>query len=293
MRGLAAALGACLLWGNSALFFKPTEDLAMPLVLAIGSIWAAIIFTVFFQLRRSWPAIRQEWRSRRKTLACISTALINIVSWGIFIWAVQNDQAVAASLGLFLGPLLMCLVGLVFLGERINHWQALAITLAAIGVGYSLWQSQSMLFVALLVAGTFATQNPIRKVFGLAPIIGVYTETLISLPIAVAYLVISGAVTRPDFLELLFLPGLILAGVILVVPLMLYVEGARKLPLTTLGILTYVSPTIQLLVATLILDEPFSTTTAVTFAFIWAGLAVYTSDGWRRQFRPVGTEPLS
>lgn len=283
LAGIIAALTAFCAWGFSPLYFKLFEGaVPAPEILSHRVLWTVLMLGVLFQLRGLWPRVRVEIASPRRLLAYLLTTTLIGANWGVFIWAVNNNHIVEASLGYYINPLVVVALAMLFLGERLRPWQWLAVTLALAGVGYKVWQVGSLPVVAICLAFSFSTYAVIRKREQIDPFIGLFVETALLLPVALLYLAWvhiegSGAwLTQPLGINLL----LSLAGLVTAIPLICYMEGAKRLALKTMGLLSYLSPTLQLMVGVMIFHEPFTADTGVTFVLIWFGLAVYTADAY-------------
>ncbi len=247
-------------------------------------VWCCLLVFAWLALRGELGAVRRALADpvSRKRLT-LSAALIS-VNWLIYVWAVTNGHTVEASLGYFINPLLNVVLGVFVLKERLNRAQWLAVTLAAIGVAYLTVITGRPPWIALALAASFGLYGLIRKVVAVESVPGLATETLLLAPFAVALLLWaeangSGALGRstPAVTALLLGSGLATA-----LPLTLFAFGARLIPLSTLGLVQYVGPTLQFLIGVLVFHEPFPRARAVGFVLIWAALAVYAADGlWR------------
>jgi chloramphenicol-sensitive protein RarD len=282
--GLAAAVGAFVLWGLFPLYLKPLSGIPALEIMAHRIVWCCLLVFAWLALRGELGAVRRALAdpASRKRLT-LSAALIS-VNWLIYVWAVTNGHTVEASLGYFINPLLNVVLGVFVLKERLNRAQWLAVTLAAIGVAYLTVITGRPPWIALALAASFGLYGLIRKVVAVESVPGLATETLLLAPFAVALLLWaeangSGALGRstPAVNALLLGSGLATA-----LPLTLFAFGARLIPLSTLGLVQYVGPTLQFLIGVLVFHEPFPRARAVGFVLIWAALAVYAADGlWR------------
>ncbi|MCC6416298.1 MAG: EamA family transporter RarD, partial [Opitutaceae bacterium] len=207
------------------------------------------------------------------------------VNWLVFVWAVNSGHVLETSLGYFLVPLVNVALGRGVLGEKLRPAQWLAIALAAAGVGWQLWQLGRLPWIALALAGTFGTYGLLRKRATLGSLPGLTVETLLLTPLAGGYLLWcthqgTGALGfAPVGIQLITLS----TGVLTAVPLLLFAYGARRLRLTTLGLLQYAAPTVQFALGLWYFAEPFSAARAQSFGLIWLGLAIYTADALRHR----------
>ncbi|MEO6568444.1 MAG: EamA family transporter RarD, partial [Opitutaceae bacterium] len=201
-------------------------------------------------------------------------------NWLVYVWAVNAGYVIECSLGYFLVPLLNVALGRVVLGERLRRAQGCAIALAALGVGLELWRLGRFPWIALTLAATFGTYGLLRKQSPLGPLTGLAVETTLLAPFAFALLGWRAhhGVGALGHAEPVVQVLIVSTGIVTAVPLLLFAYGARRLKLTTLGVLQYAAPTVQFALGVLVYHEPFSRERAQAFALIWTGLAVYTAD---------------
>ncbi|QKX16294.1 EamA family transporter RarD [Microbulbifer sp. YPW1] len=277
--GLLAGLGAYLIWGIAPLYFKLLGNLSAPEILAHRSIWSLLLALILLAVLGKLRGLKAVLSSRKAMLALlVSTALIS-TNWLIFIWAVVNDHLLDASLGYYINPLISVLLGVLVLGEKLRPLQWIAVALAALGIGYELWQFGSLPLVALGVALTFGFYGLVRKQTAVDSLTGLTVETLFLLPLAVGFLFWSSSPTSNLLNNSWELNGLLLlAGPITLTPLLLFNIAARRLNLSTLGFLQYLGPTLMFFLAVLLYNEPFDKTKLVTFVFVWTALGFYSAD---------------
>ncbi len=285
------ALTAFIIWGLSPIFFKQLGHVEAVEVLAHRVVWTVILLGALFHVRKLWPKVKAEISSRRRLLAYTATTTLIGLNWGVFIWAVNDDRIVEVSLGYYINPLVLVALAMVFLAERLRRLQAVAVGLALAGVSYNVWQFGSVPIVTVCLALSFSTYAVIRKREGLDPFIGLFVETLLLMPVAIAYIAYRewlgvGAIMNEGLGTHSLL---ILAGIVTAVPLVCYMQGAKTLPLKTMGLLSYLAPSLQLLIGVWLYTEPFTRDTQITFALIWLALGVYTYDAFtaRRKARAV------
>ena len=293
--GLLAGLGAYLIWGFAPLYFKLLDQLSAPEILAHRSIWSLLLAMILLTLLGKLRGLGAVLRCRKTLLALlVSTALIS-TNWLIFIWSVTNDHLLDASLGYYINPLLSVLLGVVVLGEKLRPLQWLAVLLAAVGIGYELWQFGRLPLVALGVALTFGFYGLVRKQTPVDSLTGLTVETLYLLPLAVGFLFWSSSPTSNLLNNSWQLNGLLLlAGPITLTPLLLFNIAARRLNLSTLGFLQYLGPTLMFFLAVLLYNEPFDKAKLVTFIFVWVALGFYSADAlvMRRKRRRLRNKPI-
>ena len=204
-------------------------------------------------------------------------------NWGLFIWAVNNDHLLDASLGYYINPLLNVLLGVIFLSERLRKWQIVAVIIASTGVLMQVLAYGSFPIVAFALAGSFAIYGLLRKKMPGESLPGLLLEALILLPFAALYWVISPVSSSSDMMSNEVTLNLLLigAGIVTTLPLLCFIGAAKRLPYSTLGLFQYLGPSIMFLLAVILYDEVFSIERAVTFTCIWGALALYSWDSLR------------
>jgi chloramphenicol-sensitive protein RarD len=277
--GLVAGISAFLIWGLTPLYFKLLSHLAPLEIIAHRSVWSLALALLVLALIGKFGDFLATLRNPRLMgILALSTLLI-AGNWLIFIWAVFNARVLEASLGYYINPLLNVLLGVLFLGERLRPLQWAAVALAATGIAHELWQFGRLPLVALALALSFGLYGLVRKRAPVESLTGLAVETLYLFPLAGLYLLWSDSPTSDLAANSARLNALlVLAGPITLVPLLLFTMAARRLNLSTVGFLQYLGPTLMLALATLLFDEPFSRDKLLTFALVWAGLALYSTD---------------
>jgi chloramphenicol-sensitive protein RarD len=284
--GLAAAVTAFLLWGVFPLYLKPLAPVPALEIMAHRIVWCCLMVYAWLAIRGELGAVRAALADPVSRLRLAASALMISLNWFVYVWAVTNGHVVDASLGYFINPLLSVVLGVVVLKEQLNRAQTVAVGIAAAGVVYLTVVAGRPPWIALVLAASFGLYGLLRKVVAVEAVPGLATETLLLLPFAATFLVWlelqdAGALGRtgPTIDALLLLSGLVTA-----LPLALFAYGARRIPLSTVGIVQYIGPTLQLLIGVLVFHEPFTTTRAVGFVLIWTALGIYAADGlWRRR----------
>jgi chloramphenicol-sensitive protein RarD len=283
-RGLAAAATAFFIWGLLPLYLKYLQAVPVLQVTAHRLVWGCVFAMI-------WLAARGELSHVRKALfdvrtgwrLCLSAMLISI-NWITYVYGIANAHVVETSLGYFINPLVNVLLGVLVLSERLNRAQWTAVAIAATGVSYLTWSAGHLPWIALTLALSFGFYGLVRKLVKVDALAGFGAETLVLLPLGLGYLVwcelsgvgIAGHATPGMHLLL------VLGGPLTAIPLVLFAFGARRIPYSTIGLLQYIGPTIQLLLAVFVFHEPFTQTRMIGFALIWTALAIYAIDGlWR------------
>lgn len=285
--GLLLGVAAYGLWGLFPLFFKQLQHVGSLEVVLHRMVWSLLFVMLVLATLRRWTWLREAVRSPRLlgTFAVSSTLLAS--NWLTYIWAVNNGHVLDASLGYFILPLVNVALGFVFLHERPRPGQWLAFGTAAAGVLWLGLLTGHMPWIALVLALSFGFYGLIRKLAPLGALEGMSLETMLLAPLAAMALLWghhSGNMPAQDSRTwLLFL----LCGPVTAIPLLLFSAAARRVPLSTMGILQYLTPTILLFLGVLLYGEPFAGPRLAGFALIWTALLLYSVDGWRHRVRPA------
>lgn len=268
-------------WGLLPIYWKLLDAVPALEVLASRIVWSLGFIAALLWVRKAWGktfGALSDPKTRYWML--LSTSLI-ATNWGIFIWAVSVDRVTEASLGYYINPLLNIALARVFLGESLRPLQALAVVLASIGVAYLTIARGSLPWVSLVLAVTFAIYGLVRKRTPVGAVEGLAIETGLVAPVALVFLAMQsppfGQLVTGDILAVL----LVLSGVITALPLLAFAGATRRLRYTTLGMVQYVAPTLQLGCAVLLYGEPFELAHGVTFGLIWLAVALYLVDMFR------------
>lgn len=283
---LQAALAfAC--WGAFPLYFKTVQAVPPLELMAHRIVWSGAFVALLLTAQRRWAWIAPAFTDRRVLISSMASAALIALNWFLYIWAVVNDHIVEASLGYFINPLVNVLLGALVLKERLRPGQWLAVGLAALGVAWLSGQTGAPPWIALALATTFGLYGLLRKTASLGALEGLAMETLLLGPIAAAALL--GMMLRGESAFVQGSAGLqalvLAAGPITAIPLLLFASGARRIPLSLLGVLQYIGPTLQLLVGVWLFHEPFGPERQLGFLAIWAALLAYSLEGWWQQHR--------
>ncbi|MGY4830256.1 EamA family transporter RarD [Sphaerotilaceae bacterium SBD11-9] len=280
---LYAAL-AFAMWGIFPLYFRQIAAVPPGEILIHRIVWSLVFVLVVLGARRHWGWLKPVLRQPRVLAAFAASALLLSVNWLVYIWAVNNGHVIDASLGYFINPLVNVMLGYTFLHERLRRPQWVALGLAAAGVLWLTILAGHLPWIALALAGSFGAYGLLRKIAALGALEGLTLETLLLAPIAAAVLGVWMAQGTSHFPapDAATNAWLIAAGPITAVPLLLFAAGARRISLTTLGLLQYIGPTIQLAIGLWLFNEPFSAKRLIGFSLIWLALALYSAEGWWR-----------
>ncbi len=281
--GVLYAALAFTAWGLFPIYFHLVTTVPAAEVLVHRVLWSLVLLMGLLLWRRQWAWVAQVVRQPKVLAAFAASAVLLSVNWLTYIWSVNNGHVVDASLGYFINPLVNVLLGYTVLHERPRRAQWAALSLAALGVLWLTLQAGQVPWIALVLAASFGCYGLLRKVAVLGPLEGLALETVILTPAALIALGLwlqhgTSSFPAPDIGTDLWLIGL---GPLTTVPLLLFAAGARRISMTTLGLVQYVSPTLQFALGLWLFHEPFSALRLVGFAFIWTALAIYTIDGWR------------
>jgi len=287
--GFAAAIAAFGIWGLFPLYLIGLLSVSATQITAHRIVWSCVFVLGWLAVRRElgtmWVAICRKGVLLRLT----ASAFFIAVNWLGFAWAVNHDRVLEVSLAYFMGPLLNVLLGIVILSERLDRMQWIAVAFAAAGVGYLTFIAGHAPWLALMVGSSFALYGLIRKTVGIDALPGLAVETILLVPFAAGYLiwcelhgsgVLGHSTGRIDAL-------LLASGIITSVPLFLFSYGARRIPYSTVGVIQFIAPSLQLLCGLIVFKEPFAPARATGFALIWMGLLIYVVNAlWRaRPFR--------
>ncbi|PZO39977.1 MAG: EamA family transporter RarD [Shackletoniella antarctica] len=283
------ALLAYSTWGLLPIYWKFFGATSAVEVLSHRMIWSAVFLVGILLVQRRLSDLTMLLRSPRKVLVLLLTASLLTFNWGLYIYGVNSDRVVEASLGYYINPLVTVLLGFIFLKERLYRGQQVAVALAVVGVGYFIWQLGTVPWIALSLAISFAFYGLLRKVVAVAPLAGLAVETLLITPLVllvVSWLAVSGQGHFGESLPMTLL--FIGAGVATSMPLLWFNKAAKRLTLATLGFFQYLAPSLSLLLGVFVYGEPFTSVHVVTFSCIWAALLLYSVTAMRMRGRVGG-----
>lgn len=282
--GVSAASGAFILWGLAPIFFKWISSVPAAEIIAHRILWAIPMLAGFLWLRDGKGFWRRLALPARSIFTLLLSSCLIAGNWWLFVWAVNNDQILATSLGYFVNPLIIVMLGFVFLQERLTRIQVAALAIAGTGTVYLAWYLGVAPWISLTLAISFGFYGLVRKKLGVGPMIGLLWETLLLCLPALAYLFWANQHSVLSFghsglrLDLL----LILAGLVTVVPLVWFNVAARHLPLSAIGLFQYLAPTMTFMLAVFVYNEPFTRGHAVAFICIWLALGMVSTETFLR-----------
>lgn len=280
--GIISALIAFSLWGVFPLYFIIVIEVSALEVLVHRVIWAVPFGALIIHLRHQWPEVIAALKHRRTLMYLTLSAIVITGNWLVYIWAVQLEQINQASLGYYINPLLFALAGVLIFGERLRHAQTAAIILAAIGVGILTFSGGEFPAIAVFLGTAFVIYGIIRKQVVIGGMPGLFIETLVLLPIALVYLLwimLSGEAAF-SISDQSMAGILILAGPLTVIPLLFFALAARRLNLTTIGMMQFIAPTLHFVIA-VIYGEELTTAHIICFSLIWLAVTLFCIDAWR------------
>jgi chloramphenicol-sensitive protein RarD len=289
--GALAATLCYLLWGLVPLYWKQLTDVNPVELIAHRHVWSLAFLLVLVGAQRGFTSVRGALSTPRSVAINLLSAILLTGNWLGYVWGVNTGHVIETSLGYFLVPLVNVAAGRFILHEHLRRLQWIAIALAAAGVLLMIVQLGRPPWIALALAATWGGYSLMRKQSPLGSVAGLTVETLLMLPLAIAFLIwrqrtgdgVLGQVdTRTQVLVLS-------AGIITAIPLLLFGYGARRIRLSTLGLLQYLAPSVQLMLGVWLYHEPFSRARAMCFGFIWAALALYTVDNLLTQRRALAS----
>ncbi len=289
--GFFYGLGAYFLWGVLPIYFKLIPSVSAFAIVSHRVVWSVPFLAVLVIGIRGWKKFAPILRDRRTILILLLSSLMIGINWVLYTWSVVSGHILAASFGYYLNPLANVLLGRFVLKERLSKLQWTAVAIAGAGVSVLALGALGQLWISLTLCVTFALYGLLRKVVKADSLTGLAVETVVLWPLAVAYLVFlaanggeAWAATEGENALLL------LAGIATTTPLLLFTAAARRLPYSTLGMLQFLAPTLQFLIAVLLYGEPFTLAHAIAFGAIWTALAFYVTSLLRRPRLPQPPE---
>jgi chloramphenicol-sensitive protein RarD len=291
--GLLLGVGAYGLWGLFPLFWPLLEPASALEILADRFLWSFVFLAIVMTVTRSWSRLRPGLAQRRNlALLLVATVLISI-NWGVYIWAVNSGRVLESSLGYFINPLVVVLMGTLVFHERLRTLQWSAVGIAAVAVLVLTLGFGGIPWIALVLAFSWAGYGVVKKIVGMDPVASLTIETAYGTPVSIAYLLwlqaqgtLAFGHSSPANTALLMLTGVVTA-----VPLVMFGGAANRIPLSTVGVLQYLTPTIQFVLGVTVVGEAMSTFQWVGFLIVWTALAVFTYDGVRHARRNAAGLP--
>ena len=291
-KGILNGLAAYALWGFFPIYWKLLHQVPALQVIAHRISWSFILLIAFILLTKQWRDFRSAALTA-KTLGIYSIAAVLLtVNWLVYVWGVNAGFIVETSLGYFINPLLSVLLGVVFLRERLRPAQWVPVGLASVGVIYLTVVYGRLPWIALSLAFSFGFYGFVKKLAPLGSLYGLTLETAIVFPIALIYLAFVGFTGSGTFLHEGALTDMLLigAGAVTTIPLLMFASAAKQIPLTVIGLLQYIAPTLQFLIGVFIYKEPFDQAHLIGFGIVWVALIIFWVENFIAHRMPV--EPI-
>lgn len=282
--GLMQALLACLFWGVMPVYFKLLQSVAPLEVVAYRVLWSVPLLLVILYFRKNFSGLRASWAEPKVRGALLASSLLVGANWLIYVWAVQEDHILAASLGYFISPLLSVFLASLFLKEKLSRNQWIAVGIAAIGVSVLAIEAWQTLWISLALAGSWSLYGLVRKIAVVGPIVGLTIETsFLFLPFLLFIGWISFGIGPPTttthFGDEMSTTMLLIGGAaVTAAPLTLFAAAVKTMKLSTIGLFQYLAPTLQFLIGVFLYREPLTTSHLICFILIWSSLALFSAD---------------
>jgi len=280
--GVWCTASAYIMWGFLPLYWKLLDQIPAMEILAHRILWSLVFVTIALLLLVKkdviWTEMKSLFSSKKSFLVMLSASLLISANWVIYIWAVNSDHIIEASLGYYMNPLISVLLGVIILKEKLSNWQIISFILAAIGVMILTVHFGKFPWVSISLALSFAVYGLLKKIVSFSALLSLAFETLFVTPIALIYILMlqfegQGALGTISLSTTLLLIG---AGIATAFPLYLFAQGAKSIPLSMIGFLQYIAPSISLMIGVLLYKEPFTMIHMITFFFIWTALAIFS-----------------
>jgi len=284
--GVLLAIAAYSMWGVAPLYFKLLYEVPAVEILMHRVIWSVAVLFILIALTKQLRLVIKAILDIRVMMILLVSGLLLAINWYLFIWAVNNDHLLDASLGYYINPLFNVFLGRIFLGERLRKFQKVAVFMALFGVAITIVSYGQLPWISLALASSFGIYGLLRKKVPVGSLPGLLIESTLMLPLALYYWYAfagdaSNLLTNPVSLNVI----LICAGIVTTAPLLCFTSAAKRIQYSTLGFFQYIGPSIMFILAVSLYNEPLELTKLTTFAFVWSALAIYSWDSWRNYRR--------
>jgi chloramphenicol-sensitive protein RarD len=293
-KSIISAMMAYVLWGILPIYWKALKEVSPLYILASRIFWSFIFCVIFVTIIKKWPEIKTILLDKKRFIYCILSGIMVSLNWYTYIWAVNANFIIDASLGYYINPLVVVLFSALFFGERFNKWESLSVLLALVGVVFITLKIGKFTVVAIVLALTFALYGVFKKKLDASPIVSLILETAVVAPfafVAILYIESHGqgviALGSPMVTALA-----VLAGVVTAIPLLLYAKGVQEISFSLLGFFQYITPTIMLFLGVFLYGEVFSSVDLIGFGFIWVALIIFTISKIRNGTKEIAEPDL-
>jgi len=278
VRGIYYALAAFMLWGFLPLYWKTLQSFSAGIILANRIIWSALFVFCLLKKRNQMSMVKAVVRDKQKLFLVFLSAVIISGNWFVYIWAVNANHVIEASMGYYINPLIVILMGMLILKEKLNRMEGAAIILAFAGVFFITWQYGQVPWISLFLATSFALYGLCKKMVQVDSLVALGLETVILTPLAIVYLVANRSTLMHTLQSVSWVTValLVLSGVLTALPLLWFAQAAKLVTMSILGFSQYLSPSISLLLGIFLFREPFTSTHVISFALIWSGLLIFS-----------------
>ncbi|WP_037463965.1 EamA family transporter RarD [Shimazuella kribbensis] len=276
--GIRYVASAFLLWGILPLYWHYMNNVPALQILANRIFWSFLFIAILLTIKNQWFQVKQALQDWKVVFSILGCSIFISANWFIYIWAVNNGHVIETSLGYYINPLISIAFGTIFLQERLKRWQWIALVLALIGVIIQTIEFGQVPWIALSLSFTFALYGLSKKLLKVEAIISLALETMMVAPFALGYLLYLEGSGTGSFSQIP-LPSVVLlifSGVITAIPLLWFAQGAKRVPLSTIGFLQYLAPTIALILGVFFFHESFTRSDWISFGFIWIAIFIYT-----------------
>lgn len=276
--GFIYGIAAYVLWGVLPLYWKLLDEISATEILAHRILWSFVFMWAILSFNGQLKGCIQALKDRSNIVRILCATILITINWGLYIWAVTSGHILESSMGYYMNPLIVVVLGVVILKEKLNIWQIVSLIMAAVGVCIITISYGQIPWVSLMLALTFALYGLMKKTIQVGSAIGLGLETAFLMPLVLSYIIIRqasgiGALGSISTATTFILVG---SGVVTALPLLWFAKGAKRIPLSSIGFLQYISPTISLLLGVFVYKERFTQTHMLSFGFIWCGLIIYS-----------------
>ncbi len=277
-KGIVYAILSYTIWGILPLFWKALKQINAGEILASRIVWSFVFLLLILLILGGLRDLIAVFKNGKTLIGVFLGGLLITINWFVYIWAVNSNHVIETSLGYYINPLFTVVLGVIVLKERIDRWQIVALLLASLGVIIITLQYGKVPWVALLLAMSFGLYGLVKKLSNLTSIVGLTMETMMITPIALGYLVYKQVEGTSSLMALPLNVSIIvvLSGVVTAIPLLLFAQGAKCVPLSTIGFIQYLAPSIALLLGIFLFKEDFTRVEFISFGLIWLALGIYS-----------------